>query len=224
MTGPAGEPSSGTDNSISGDVHGNTVQAGEIHGGVHFHVTHHAAEPPLPGTVPGFAPLPAALPRPTPVAVRTGPTRKARAARFVGRWFLALLPVLLVAFAVSGLGNLIAGPRPLPLRMAAGLVVVPVLVLGLWVWGRATGTGFREAVTRALDLLTPRRLTGLPARNLWWVTVVCAILAVAVVVVEAGPPEPGQPVRDAHPAVLFVLVFGALAWRQWLRHKAQPVA
>lgn len=58
---------SGTDNQLSGDVHGAAVQAGSIQGGVHIHLTRSPTEPTVSAVPPdGWADLPE-----LPVAVRT---------------------------------------------------------------------------------------------------------------------------------------------------------
>ncbi|MGW0518442.1 hypothetical protein [Crossiella sp. NPDC003009] len=194
-------------NTVNGPVAGNSVQAGMIQGGVHFYLNQPALEPPLP-----LIQAPAVPP------VRQGPRKRVLLAKFLGRWLWALLPLGLISGAVAGLGNLLAGPGPLPPRLLADLIVLPVAGLVLWVWSMAADRRFRDLLTLGLDKLTPQRVAGLTDRQLTVFAVCAAVFCVLGFGQEMLPPDPLRPRPDGHMAVVFLALLALLAFRQ-LRHR-----
>lgn len=199
---PTGFPQN--DNTINGPVTGPAVQAGAIHGGVHFHLNQ--TPEPVPEVV-----LP---PVPERVITPRGPSVWGRIGRFVGRWFLTFLPLLVVSVIISGFGNLVASGQPLPYRLLADLLLLVPLVLGLWVWSLATTRSFRGVGTLVLDKATPRRITGLTDGQLLAVALVAATVCVIGLGQEAVAAAAGGPRADAHGPVLFLALLSLLTFRQ----------
>ncbi|GAA2780489.1 hypothetical protein [Crossiella cryophila] len=206
-------------NTINGPVTGNSVQAGAIHGGVHFHLNH--AAPPEPELEVTFVPPP-----PLPPKVRQGPRKRVLAAKFLGRWFLALLPVLLISSIVGGVGNQVTGFGPLPLRLLADLGLLLFVVLALWVWSMAATRRFRDLVTLVLDKITSHRIMSLTKVQLTVFTWTAAAMCVGGLIRESLPPDPTRPPVDGHMAVVFCGLLSLLLLRQLRRRNSEshPVA
>ncbi|GAA3462639.1 hypothetical protein ACFFSW_24725 [Saccharothrix longispora] len=198
MTQP--DPALGTHNTVNAPVHGPSVQAGSIHGDVHFHVGHgppYAAAPLYPTP----SPHPAA-PRHHPVAARRAPA----AGSLLGRWAKALLPLFLACVVVGGTVDGVIGPGRLWVKLVLDAVVVALAVTGVGAWSRLSGTGFRAGLSTALDRCTPRLLAAQPPHRLG--TALCLLSGTAAfgVVQETRQAAQAEPGASGALLLLFALM------------------
>lgn len=146
---PAPGPWPRVENNIDGTVTGQAVQAGAIYGGVHYHVN-----------------TPAPAPQPTLLPMHVPPRQRSQVWSHLGRWFVALLPLVLATAAVGGVADAIAAGAPFWLRLLVALMILTLGVLVIVVWSAASGREFVELLNVVLDKATPRLLETLQTRTL----------------------------------------------------------
>ncbi|MGW6936203.1 hypothetical protein ACWGE0_39520 [Lentzea sp. NPDC054927] len=173
-------------NSIEGTVLGPAVQAGSIHGGVHFHA------PPQPVGPPVYVALPPRLP----------PRPPAWFWPFVGKWVVALLPLLGSAAAIGAVADAIAQGANIWVRLLLDVMLLALGVLVVVLWSALGGRGTAELLELVLDKVTPRELAVKGTPQLVAVLVSACALSVSALVTEslAGKASPG-----ANGALLFFL-------------------
>ncbi|MCS7479283.1 hypothetical protein ACFFQW_03850 [Umezawaea endophytica] len=162
MTSPSDPvgPLPGGTNHNDGIVNGPSVQAGSIHGGVHFHAA------PVPPT---YVHRPPYAPGPTHVPVRALPSP---ASAFLRKWGVVLLGPMLIAVPMGGVVDAVLGPQVPLVRVLGIAVALGVAFLVLYVVAQFAPVTVDGIVERC----TPKALAALPTTALWWWLVVLALL------------------------------------------------
>ncbi|SHF83314.1 hypothetical protein [Streptoalloteichus hindustanus] len=212
MLQPSGQPSESnphpeSQNTISGSVSGPTVQAGAIHGDLHFH---------LGQTAPPATPLPVS-------AQATGkPSPPLRVSKVAGGWVLALLPLLIFSAALGAVVDAATRQGPLVVKLALDLVIVALGVLALRLWSLVARRPFGALTAVVLDRCTPRRLAALSRTTLTVILSLEAVLALTLVVQEVSRGSGDPRSAGANGALVFLLATGFLIARVLVRPRMNP--
>ncbi|ANZ39199.1 hypothetical protein BBK82_27125 [Lentzea guizhouensis] len=177
---------------------GQSVQAGTIYGGVHYHVS---PPPPQPYVTP-YVPV----------------HRRSQVWPVVGRWFIALLPLILCTATVGGAVDGAAAGAHIAVRVLLDLIVLAFGVPLLIVWSAVSGRGFGPLLQLVLEKVTPAPLAESSARVLWAVTAGAGFVGLFGFVREALEADQQSP--GANGALLFFAMLTALAGRRLVvRHR-----
>lgn len=227
MTQPSDEnPRLGPHNTVRGDMSGNSVQAGYIYGGVHFHLPPQQPAPPPhfppphfppPHFPPTHFPPPHAPPPHVPPPYSAQPHFPAGAPwrRPPGRgeaargWALALLPFVLLGSVVGGTLEAAVGPGGFGVKLALAGALAAVGACCAWLWSLSSHRGFGAAVGRLLDACTPPRVAALPTATL--AVVLTALLALSAYGTADGLLGLSPPQQTAGAGVGAVLTLLSLA-------------
>ncbi|QUQ71430.1 hypothetical protein [Kutzneria sp. CA-103260] len=208
--GPSGEDARrlnyGTDNQVTGEVHGALFQTGDVAGGIHNHFHYHGTAPTPPARSQPFIPppaMPAAVSHAVPVRARR------KWPRAVGEWLLSFAPIFLLAVVPGGIAMSVVGDGSVGARLASlviGLAIVGLTGLMWWlVTRRHSDLSLGMFMLASLDRLAFKRLdsSGAPA-------LICVIVIFGGAGITGLGQQP-QPSTDGGPSgVPFALVFCAL--------------
>ncbi|WNV84003.1 hypothetical protein [Umezawaea sp. Da 62-37] len=193
---PAG-PLPGTTNRVDGVVNGPSVQAGTIHGGVHFHT----APPQHFHTTP---------PPPRPLYVPTHPIRASGKGPFLRKWGVALLPPLLVGVGVGGTVDATMARTPLGVRVLVDLAIFAAVALAVAAVARVSAD---TTVAGVLDRCTSKAFTALSTTALWcWLGFAVAMFGTGFGRELSRPPDDPKS-AGANGALVALAVLGLLVGR-----------
>ena len=189
----------GVENSIENStVSGQVLQTGSIYGGVHYYNVSAPAAQPVP---------PAYVVQPVPVR------RRSRFGPFLGRWFVALLPLLICATVIAAVADAITAGAPIWVRL---LVDVAILALGGTVivfWSGVSGRPVADVLGLVLGKATPPTLITLSTSALAVLAACTSALWLFGFVTELFA-DPGDPrSRGANGALVFLAFLSVLTGR-----------
>jgi ABC-type sugar transport system permease subunit len=180
----------GIQNTIHGTVTSPTVQAGIVHGGVHYHVNHSAARP-----------------------------ARLRSVVWAWLWtWLAVLPQLIVCAGIGGLIDAaVPAPAPFAVKLLLDLILLAIGALIVAIWAFASGRQIGGLLAAILDRCTPGRMAALSDGTLLVVLAVLCPLWLGGLATEVAR-APAVDGRGGDGALLVVgflaVVAGRLVWRR----------
>ncbi|GAA3659845.1 hypothetical protein GCM10022267_52450 [Lentzea roselyniae] len=175
---------------------GPVFQAGSVQGGLHYYNV----------TTPA--------PQPTAYVVHPGPVRQpSRVWPHIGRWFVALLPLLICSTAIAAAADAVAAGTNIAVRR---LIDVAILVLGGTVivfWSGVSGRRVVHLLHHVLGKATPSTLIALSTNALAVLTGCASALWLFGFTTELFA-DPGDPrSRGANGALVFLAFFAVLTGR-----------
>jgi hypothetical protein len=195
---PSPDQSPDVRNSIKNStVTGPILQAGSVHGGLHYYNV----------TAPAPQPVVAYVVQPGPVR------RRSRVWPYIGKWFLALLPSLICSAAIAAVADAIAAGTNIAVRL---LIDVAILALGgavIVFWSGVSGRRVADLLHLVLGKATPSALVALSTSTLAVLTGCASALWLFGFVSElfADPNDPRG--RGANGALVFLVFFAVLTGR-----------
>lgn len=181
-------------------VNGQVLQAGTVYGGVHYYTVNAPVPPPV-------APV-------RPVLVHAVPTRqRSRVWPFLGKWFVALLPLLICTAVVGGIADAVAVGAHIGLRLLVDIVILALGGSVIVFWSGVTGRCVTELLRLVLDKATPRALAALSTNALTVLTGFASAVWLFGLVSElfAAPGDPRS--RGANGALMFFAFLALLTGR-----------
>lgn len=196
---PSPDQSPDVRNSVENStVTGPVFQAGSVHGGLHYYnVTAPAAQHVVPTYV-----------------VQPGPARpRSRVWPSIGKWFVALLPLLICSTTIAAAADAIAAGANIAMRLAVDVAILALGVAVIVFWSGVSGRRVGDLLHLVLGKATPSTLVALSTSALAVLTGCTSALWLFGFASElfVAPGDPRS--RGANGALVFLAFFAVLTGR-----------